>query len=278
MFTYTIKPNVYGGMAAAFLGIPYIVNITGLGTAVENPGILSVITMNLYRYPLRKAKKVFFQNEANLAFMQAKNIIANNYAILPGSGVNLQQYKKLPFPNGETVDFVFIARVMKEKGIDQYLEAAEYIRSKYPHTRFHICGPCTDAYKDILAEKSRNKIIIYHDVIKDMSPIYEKIACTVHPTYYPEGMSNVLLESCASARPIITTNRPGCREIVDDGVNGYIVNEKDSADLIDKLELFLRQTPEQMEAMGIRGREKVEREFDRNIVIEKYLKEISDCG
>ena len=278
VLTYTIKPNIYGGAAALLLRIPYIANITGLGTAVEIPGILSAITTTLYKLPMRKAKKVFFQNEANLEFMKSRNIVKDNYAILPGSGVNLQQYKILPFPKGETVDFVFVARVMKEKGIDQYLEAAEYISSKYPYTRFHICGVCSNDYKNILAEACRSKHVIYHGVVNDMLPIYEKITCTVHPTYYPEGMSNVLLESCAAARPIITTNRPGCREIVDDGVNGYIVREKDSADLIEKLELFLQQTPEQMEAMGMRGREKVVREFDRNIVIEKYLKEISDCG
>lgn len=117
------------------------------------------------------------------------------------------------------------------------------------------------------------KKLLYH-----MVPIYEMSSCTVHPTYYPEGMSNVLLESCASARPIITTNRPGCREIVDDEVNGYIVHEKNSADLIEKIETFLELSYEQKREMGLHGREKIEREFDRNIVVEKYLKELSIYG
>lgn len=278
VLTYTIKPNVYGGMACASLGIPYIVNITGLGTAVENAGILSLLTATLYKYALRKAKKVFFQNEANLNFMKNRKIVKNDYDLLPGSGVNLQQYRPLPYPKDDIVHFLFVARVLKEKGIDQYLDAAEYISRKYPNTRFHICGECSHEYSDVLEQQKYKGYMIYHGEEKDMLPMYEMSSCTIHPTYYPEGMSNVLLESCASARPIITTNRPGCKEIVDDGVNGFIVREKDSADLIEKIEKFLNLSQEQKKVMGFSGRAKVEREFDRNIVVEKYLKEISKNG
>lgn len=277
VLTYTIKPNVYGGIACASIGVPYIANITGLGTAVENSGVLSIITTILYKYALRKANKVFFQNEANLAFMKAKKIVKDNYDLLPGSGVNVQQYQPLPYPNDEIINFAFIARVMKEKGIDQYLDAAEYIHNKYPNTRFHIYGACSDEYEPVLKEKS-DEYVIYHGIVKDMLPIYEMTACTIHPTYYPEGMSNVLLESCASARPIITTERPGCKEIIDNGVNGFLVRERDSADLIEKVEQFLKLNYEQKREMGLKGREKVEREFDRNIVIEKYEKEILKYG
>lgn len=278
VLTYTIKPNIYGGMACAVLRTPYIVNITGLGTAVENAGLLSIITTILYKLSLRRATKVFFQNESNLNFMKNKKIVKDNFDLLPGSGVNLQQYKQLPYPKEDIVNFVFIARVMKEKGIDQYLEAAEYICSRYPNTRFHVCGACSEDYKAILEQKNKGDHVIYHGAVKDMLPIYEMSCCTIHPTYYPEGLSNVLLESAACARPIISTNRPGCREVIDDGVNGFIVKEKDSADLIEKIEKFLQLSYEQKKEMGLRGREKVEREFDRNIVVEKYMKEISRYG
>ena len=278
VLTYTIKPNVYGGMVCAELNIPYIVNITGLGTAVENAGVLSKITTTLYKLALRKASKIFFQNQSNLDFMKNKNIVKENYDLLPGSGVNLQEYRPLPYPEGAITNFVFIARVIKEKGIDQYLDAAEYIYRQYPNTRFHICGFCSEEYKSVLAQHKYSECVIYHGSVKDMVPIYEMSSCTVHPTYYPEGMSNVLLESCASARPIITTNRPGCGEIVDDEVNGYIVHEKNSADLIEKIETFLALSYEQKREMGLHGREKIEREFDRHIVIEKYLKELSNYG
>lgn len=278
VLTYTIKPNIYGGIACASLNVPYITNITGLGTAVENKGFLQIVTTTLYKYALRKSRKVFFQNQDNLVFMKNKRIVNSNYDLLPGSGVNLDHYKPMPYPNDGMVNFIFVARVMKEKGIDQYLDAAEYISQKYPNTRFHVCGVCDGDYKDILDEKCREGTIIYHGAVNDMLPIYEMCSCTIHPTYYPEGMSNVLLESCASARPIITTDRAGCREVIDNGVNGYVCGQQDRKDLIDKIELFLSLSSEEKKEMGEKGRKKVEREFDRNIVVKKYLMEIEKNG
>ena len=278
VLTYTIKPNIYGGIACAALKVPYLVNITGLGTAVENNGLLSVITTVLYRYALRKAAMVFFQNEANLLFMKQRKIVKDRYDLLPGSGVNLKQYQAMPYPNGDHIDFIFVARVMKEKGIDQYLDAAEYLTKKYPYTRFHICGNCDGDYEELLCEKNRAGIVTYHGAIKDMLPIYEMCSCTIHPTYYPEGMSNVLLESCASARPIITTDRPGCKEIIDNGVNGFICQAQNSQDLIEKIERFLEMTHAEREEMGNNARKKVEREFNREIVIKKYMTELEKHG
>ena len=274
VLTYTIKPNVYGGMACASLGIPYVVNITGLGTAVENGGVMQRVTLALYKYGLRKAQRVFFQNESNADFLRKAIKLQAESTILPGSGVNLQQYQVLDFPNGETVDFVFIARVMKEKGIDQYLEAAEYIRNKYPYTRFHICGEYEQDYKAKIEELASRGIIVYHGLVDDMASIHSLSQCTIHPTYYPEGLSNVLLESCACGRPIITTDRPGCREVIEDGVNGLLIKQKNSKDLIEKIEKFLAMSREQRMAMGLAGRKKVEKEFDRKIVIEMYMEEI----
>lgn len=275
VFTYTIKPNVYGGMACASLKIPYVVNITGLGTALENGGLMQKITLMLYKRGLRKAQKVFFQNTENRDFMLGHGAVKGAYDLLPGSGVNIDQYHVLEYPNGETIDFVFIARVMKEKGIDQYLEAAEFIRSRYENTRFHICGACEQDYEERLKELQNKGIIIYHGLVKDMVSIHEISSCTVHPTYYPEGMSNVLLESAACARPIITTNRSGCREIIEPGVNGFVVNQKDTKDLIEKIEKFLQLSSEERKQMGLAGRRKVEKEFNRQIVIDQYMKEIS---
>lgn len=274
VFTYTIKPNIYGGMACAKLHVPYVANITGLGTAVENPGLLQKITLTLYRIALRKAQTVFFQNAENEAFFTERKLAVGKHKMLPGSGVNLDYYQLLEYPRSDTVDFVFIARIMKEKGIDQYLDAAKFIRSKYPQTRFHICGFCEEAYEEQLKRLQENGSIVYHGLVKDMRDIYRITHCTIHPTYYPEGLSNVLLESSASGRPIITTNRSGCREVVDDGVNGFVVREKDGADLIQKIEQFLTLSQADRRAMGLAGRKKVEREFDRRIVVEKYLAEM----
>ena len=274
VLTYTIKPNVYAGMACASIGVPYVANVTGLGTAVENSGLMQFITVNLYRYGLRNAQKVFFQNTENRDFMVRKGVVKGAYDVLPGSGVNLNNYALSEYPNGDTVDFVFVSRIMKEKGIEQYLDAAKEIRKKYPETRFHICGFCEQAYEEELKKLDADGTIIYHGLVKNMAEIYRQMSCTVHPTYYPEGLSNVLLESAASGRPIITTNRSGCREVVDDGINGYVVEEKNSKDLIEKIEKFLAKSIEERKAMGLAGRLKVEKEFNRQIVIDRYLGEL----
>lgn len=274
VFTYTIKPNVYGGMACAALKVPYLANITGLGTAVENPGLMQKITLFLHKYGLRKAQRVFFQNAENRDFMLSRKVIKGDYTLLPGSGVNLSQYEVLDYPNEEQLHFIFVARVMKEKGIDQYLDTARYIREKYPNTRFHICGGMEQNYEGILKTAQEEGTVIYHGMVKDMVAIHKISSCTLHPTYYPEGMSNVLLESCSCGRPIITTDRAGCREIVEDGVNGFVVKQKDSQDLIEKVEKFLALSWEERRAMGLAGRAKVEKEFDRKIVIKAYVDEL----
>lgn len=274
VFTYTIKPNIYGGMACAGLKIPYVANITGLGTAVENEGLMQKLTVALYRMAFRRVQRVFFQNEENRQFFLGKKLAVGKDALLPGSGVNLKRFSPLPMPEGDTVEFVFISRIMKEKGVDQYLQAARAIREKYPNTRFHICGFCEEAYEQILDDMEKEGIIQYHGMVRDVKTVLAKVHCTVHPTYYPEGLSNVLLESAACARPVISTDRSGCREVIDHGINGYIVQPKSAEDLIEKLEQFLRLSARERKAMGLAGREKAERQFDRQIVVDAYMKEL----
>ena len=266
VLTYTIKPNIYGGIACRILNLPYIANITGLGTSLENKGLLQKIIVHLYKIALKKAKCVFFQNNENKQFFIDNNISVGKGRLIPGSGVNLKHFHVLDYPASDTIEFVFISRIMKEKGIEQYLEAAEYIKNKYPNTRFHICGFCEEDYQEKLEEMQSKGIIVYHGVLDDVREILKITHCTVHPTYYPEGMSNVLLESAACGRPIITTNRAGCREIVEDGVNGYIVAERNHEDLIEKIEKFLKLSYKEKMEMGLMSRKKVENGFDRRIV------------
>lgn len=276
VFTYTIKPNIYGAIACRKMGVPCVANITGLGTAVENSGLMQKITVLLYKYAFSKIKRVFFQNEENQQFFVDQKIALGKHGLLPGSGVNLERFSPLPYPRDDMIEFAFVSRIMKEKGIDQYLEAATHIRKKYPHTVFHVCGFCEQAYEEKLKQLDHEGVIVYHGMVRDVKSVFAHVQCIVHPTYYPEGLSNVLLESLACARPIITTNRSGCREIVDDGVNGFIVKQKDSSDLIEKIEKFLLLTWDTKRHMGEAGRAKVEREFDRNIVIDCYLKELEN--
>lgn len=277
VLSYTIKPNLYGGMACQLCGIPQIVNVTGLGSAVENPGWLQRLTILLYKVGLRRAHTVFFQNRANMEFCDAHGMIGHSHRVLiPGSGVNLHYHQLQTYPTEDKpLWFIFISRLLREKGIDEYLYAAECVRAKYPHTEFHILGACEEAYEARLEDMQNKGIIVYHGQQSDIRSFLARTHCTIHPSFYPEGMSNVLLESCAAGRPIITTDRPGCGEIVDDGVNGYIVKQQDTDDLVEKIERFIALPYEQKRQLGVAARKKVEREFDRNIVVRAYLDAIA---
>ncbi|GAJ61751.1 glycosyltransferase family 4 protein [Streptococcus parauberis] len=267
---YTIKPNIYGAIVAKSFKKPFIANITGLGTAVEYKSWKQPILINLYKFAFKNVYKVFFQNTSNCEFFVNNKIITSKYEILPGSGVNLEKFSYETFPSEEIVKFSFISRIMKEKGIDQYLAAAEYVRSKYPKTEFNIYGFCEQEYENILEDLQNKKIVNYHGLVNNIPLVLSNTHCLIHPTYYPEGMSNVLLEAAATGRPAITTNRSGCREIVDDTLTGFIIEEQNTKDLIEKIEIFLNLTTLEKSNMGKHAREKVEREFNRNIVIRKY--------
>ena len=277
ILSYTIKPNLYGGLVCQWYHTPQIVNVTGLGTAVENPGILQKFIILLYKICLRKCRVMFFQNNANRMFCQKHGMIHGRNELLPGSGVNLQRFTATPMPNDEKVRFIFISRVMRQKGIEEYLGMAERIKKEYPNTEFHILGSCEDGnYEVRLKQLQKEDVVIYDGMTVDVRPYIQNVHCTVHPSFYPEGMSNVLLESCASGRAIITTNRPGCGEIVEDGVNGYICRQQDVDDLTEKVKKFLSLSHEERQKMGNAARKKVERKFDRQIVVDKYLKEIEN--
>lgn len=275
VFTFTIKPNIYGGLACSKLRIPYIVNITGLGTAVEKRGIMQKITLYLYKKGIKKANMVFFQNKFNMDFMVSHNVIGKECALIPGSGVNITRFKYVPYPNSDTINFVYISRVMKEKGIVEFLKAAQIMKKEYPNCFFHVFGPCEDNCEQLIYNANKNGYVIYHGPTENPPEVYSMASCIVLPTYYPEGMSNVLLESSATGRPIITTDRPGCKEIVDDGINGFIVKEKNENDLVEKMKSFLLLPKKKRAEMGLAGRQKVVSFFDRTIVINKYIDEMN---
>lgn len=276
LLTYTLKPNIYGGILSRIMKIPFFPNVTGLGSAVENKSILQTILVYVFRVAYKGASCVFFQNEENMEFFRNNNVPITKYRMIPGSGVNTKYFSLIKYPSDESIEFMFISRIMKQKGIDQYLEAAEFIRSKYPNTRFHVLGFCEEEYEKKLKQMQTRGIIEYHGMQKDVRKYHEISHCTIHPTYYPEGMSNVLLESCACGRPIITTNRSGCREIIDDGINGFLVKQKNTKDLIAKIEKFINLSYEKKKLMGLAGREKVVQKFDRDIVVNAYVEEIKN--
>lgn len=275
LLTYTTKVNIYAGILAGRMKIPYLMNISGLGTAVEYKNPLQGFMIFMYRMAAKNARCLFFQNTENLRFFQEHNMYQGIWKLLPGSGVNVERFYMMQYP-GETegIHFLFIARVIKEKGIEEYLAAARVIKEEYPNTFFHVLGPCDGGYGDILKEYEKQGIIQYHGMIQDTREFLAKSHCTIHPSYYPEGMSNVCLESAACGRPVITTDRSGCRETVEDGVTGYIFPQKDRAALIDRVRTFLKLSWEEKRQMGLAGRRKMEQEFDRRIVVEEYGKMI----
>lgn len=272
---YTVKPNIYGSIACSMNKIPCLCNITGLGTAVETPGFLQKLLILMYRYAMRKEHTIFFQNEHGREFFREYNIgREEQYYMLPGSGVNLERFQPMPYPTGDTVKYLFVARIIKEKGIEEFLSVAKRFHAEGRNAEFHICGKCEQDYENLLSELHEEGVIVYHGLVKDMRSMYEMASCVVLPSYYPEGQSNVLLEGAASCRVLITTNHPGCREAVDDGLTGYLVNKADADNLYVKILKIYEMTKEQREAMGQAGRKKIEKEFDRQIVINAYKERI----
>lgn len=278
VLNYTIKPNIYGSLACSMMNIPYLCNITGLG-ALENNKKLQPLLLALYRLALKKANTIFFQNNHGLQFFYTHSIASKEqYALIPGSGVNLERFKPLVYPKDNVVRYLFVARIIKEKGIEEFLSVAQRFKKESLSAEFHICGKCEQNYQQLLERLDSNGIIKYHGLVKDMRDMYSMSSCVVLPSYYPEGQSNVLLEGAASARALITTDHPGCREAVDNYKTGYIVRLKDSEDLYKKMKKYYDLPLADKIIMGKCGREKIEKEFDRNIVINSYVSKLKGLG
>lgn len=280
VLTYTIKPNAYGGMACAWCGVPQIANITGLGAAVENGGLLGSISTAIYRIGLRGARLVFCQNATNMKFCMKHGITKGEVKMLPGSGVNLQYHSYTDYPaDDEPIRFLFCSRIRREKGIEEFLNAARHFQEhpiKDVKLEFHVVGPCEEGYEARMRKLAEQKTIAYHGQQDDVRPFYRMAAMTVLPSFYPEGMSNVLLESQATGRPVLTTKRAGCGETMDDGITGLFVAPHDSRDMIEKMTTFVRKPYSERVAMGVAARQKMEREFSRDLVVKAYLEAIKE--
>ena len=274
VLTYTIKPNIYGGMACRMTHTPQLANVTGLGDAVENGGWLQRLTISLYKIGLKKAHTVFFQNKSNRNYCIQNGIADERSVILPGSGVNLEHHilQDYPIDDGK-IRFLYIGRLLKDKGIEEFFETARVIHDKYPNTEFQILGSVEGPYQTLLNELTNAGYVNHLGTTSDVRPYIGAVQCTIMPSYH-EGMSNVNLESAANGRPVITTDVPGCRETVEDGKTGYLVKAKNAASLIEAVEKFISLPYEQKKLMGQAGRKKVELEFDREIVVRAYLNEI----
>ena len=277
VLTFTTKPNIYCTLACRFQGIKYITNVTGRGRVLGVPGIKQDIMVVLLKRSLKLASCLFFQNSNDRDFFEKKKIASPDiYRLIPGSGVNLMQFVPEPYPDKDSheVHFLFISRILELKGIIQYVEAAREIRKTNPECVFHVLGDNTPIYKDMIENLHKEGVIVYHGRVNNVGDYIRNSHCTIMPSYYPEGMTNVVLESAASARPVITTNHPGCKEGVEDGVTGYIIAPRDTKELVKAIKKFISLSYEDKVAMGVAGRSKMEREFDRSIVTTAYKEEI----
>ncbi len=277
VLTYTIKPNVYGGLACRLTGTPQLANVTGLGDALENGGWLQKLTVFLYKTGISKAKRVFFQNATNREYCIKHGIADENSVLLPGSGVNLNYHVCQKYPADGVIKFLFISRMLKDKGAEEFFEAAQLLKEKYCNTEFQVLWPLEGPLQNKMNELAEKGVIINLGSTTDVRPYLKEVHCTIMPSYH-EGMSNVNLESAANGRPVITTNVPGCRETVDDGKTGFLVEARSTQSLMEAVERFLVLTYNQKATMGQNAREKVEKEFDRQIVVNAYLKEIESLN
>jgi len=274
VLTYTIKPNVYGGIVCACNEVPYIANITGLGTTIENGGLLAFIAKFLYRIGLKKAKCVFFQNEDNLNFFVKNKIVSGRTRLIPGSGVNLNTHCYEPYPpENQGIKLLFVGRIMKDKGIEELLKVIRKLHRNRKNLVLDVVGFCDEDYSHLLNEAEKEGAIVNHGIQSDMHPFYTATHCTVLPSYH-EGMANVMLESSSTGRPVITTRVPGCKETFNEGITGFGCEARSVESLENAILEFLGLSHEEKEEMGRQGRKKMESEFDRNIILKAYQEEI----
>jgi glycosyltransferase involved in cell wall biosynthesis len=274
---FTVKPNVYGSLAAQWLGVPVINNIAGLGAVFIKGGWLSQLVQRLYRVALGRSAKVFFQNPDDLRlFLEGELVRAEVTELLPGSGIDLHRFAVAPTSVANSkFRFLLIARILRDKGVCEYVQATKLLRERWPSVEFNLLG-----FVDVQnpAAISRNEVeswvtqgfVNYLGVSEDVRKEIAAAECVVLPSYR-EGTPRSLLEAAAMARPIITTDAVGCREVVDHEVNGYLCKVRDAEDLAEKMNQMLLLSPEHRISMGLRGRAKMEAEFDEKIVIGKYL-------
>ena len=284
LLLYTIKPNIYGSIAAKLLDIPVISSITGLGTVFLHDNVSSKIAKLLYKIALKIPRKVFFENPYDeKVFIDQGFVKKEKVVLIPGAGIDTHKFmpsKEEEFHKKYQIKFLFIARLVKDKGLIEYIEAIRLLRAKYPNIEFAILGPYYPGNPTAITKKEMDEwieegLVNYLGESDDVKSILSKYDCVVLPSYR-EGLSRVLLEAASMAKPIVTTNVPGCRDVVEDGVNGFLCEKENAEDLADKMEKIIQLTHAEQIQMGKRGREKVVKEFDEPIVNDKYIVAIEE--
>lgn len=282
VLNYTIKPNIYGNIACSLLGIKTINNISGLGTVFIKESLITKVVKWLYKYSLGKSSKVFFQNNDDKELFIINKLVQQDKSdLLPGSGIDTNKFIPLEYKKSDNIfRFLLIARMLWDKGINEYIEAIKIIKQKYENVEFQLLGSLDVVNKTAISKEQieswvEEGLVTYLGVTDDVKEYIKKSDCIVLPSYR-EGTPRTLLESASMEKPIITTNTPGCKEVVEDNINGFLCEVKNTQDLAHKMGKILNLSVIQRETMGKTGRKKMIKEFDESIVINKYLKTIKE--
>lgn len=271
VITYTIKPNVYGGMSCRLLKIPYAMNITGLGTAFEQDGILKALVIKMYHIACKKAKVVFFENEENRQLFIKEHIVDEERTHkLNGAGVNLEEYQVMEYPTEQKIHFLFMGRIMKEKGIEELFEAMRKLIDDGMDCCLDVLGESEEDYKALITQYENEGWLHYYGYQKDVNHFIKQCHCFVLPSWH-EGMANTNLECAASGRPVITSDIPGCMEAVIDGKSGFLVKKKATDSLYGMMKKFVNLSYETRKKMGLVGRNYMENKFDKRKVVAETM-------
>ncbi|WP_294475546.1 glycosyltransferase family 4 protein [uncultured Ruminococcus sp.] len=277
VITYTIKPNIYGGLVCRFLNIPFVVNITGLGTAFQKHGALRTLVTTMYRVSMKKAKVVFFENcENQQVFIDEKIVLEYKTCLLNGAGVDLEHYSYQEYPmDTDEVRFLFVGRVMKEKGINELFRAMRMLRKTGVNCTLDVLGGYEEDYEDIIHRFEKEGWLHYHGNQEDVRPFIKNCHCFVLPSWH-EGMANTNLECASSGRPVITTNIHGCLEAVIDGDSGFLCQKQDAKSLYRAMKRFACLSAEKRRAMGVAGRKHMEDVFDKRAVVDNTIHRLNN--
>lgn len=281
VLSFTIKNNLFGALAARSLGIAFIPNVTGLGTAFLSGRGLQRVAEGLYRHCFRDLPVVFFQNEDDRALFLDRDLITPAQArLLPGSGIDLTRFAVASLPQGQAPVFLMVARLIRDKGVLEYAEAAKIVKRSHPQAQFRILGPMGAENRsaippETVAGWSPETDLDYLGETDDVRPHIAQADCVVLPSYR-EGAPRTLIEAAAMGRPLVATNVPGCRAVVQNGITGFLCEMQDTSSLASACQSFLALTPEQKRAMGLAGRAKMEREYDQALVVSAYEHAVKD--
>ncbi len=273
VITYSIKPNIYAGLVCSWLNVPYCVNVQGLGTAFENPK-LKPLVVKLYTMALKKVKVAFFENAGNQElFLYERIVDRSRVHVTRGAGINVSQYPYVEYPKNDVFRFLYLGRIMKEKGMDELFEAIEMLHEDGLKFVVDMVGFFEDEYKEKVEEYVNRGLVVYHGFQSDPKPYYAAADCVVLPSYH-EGLSNVLLEGACTGRPLITSNIDGCRQALLGQYSGYLCEARNTKSLYAAMKRMIKATREEREFMGLTGHRFMNNTFDRRLVVDDVMKQL----